>query len=56
MNVPDDAQSITVSQDGEVSVRISGQTDNVVGQLTISDFINPSGLSLWVKTFTPKRL
>ncbi len=45
MNVPDDAQSITVSQDGEVSVRVAGQADNVViGQLTISDFINPSGL------------
>ncbi|WP_105170767.1 flagellar basal-body rod protein FlgG [Pseudoalteromonas sp. T1lg24] len=45
MNVPDDAQQIIVSQDGEVSVRIAGQADNaVIGQLTISDFINPSGL------------
>jgi len=45
MNVPDDAQSLTVSQDGEVSVHIRGQAENVViGQLTISDFINPSGL------------
>ncbi len=45
MNVPDDAQQIVVSQDGEVSVRVRGQAENVViGQLTISDFINPSGL------------
>ena len=45
MNIPPDAQSLTISQDGEVSVRIAGQADNaVIGQLVISDFINPSGL------------
>ncbi len=45
MVIPNEARSITISQDGEVSVRIAGQADNVViGQLTISDFINPSGL------------
>jgi flagellar basal-body rod protein FlgG len=45
ITIPDDAQSITISRDGEVSVRISGQAENVVvGQLVISDFINPSGL------------
>lgn len=45
MNVPDDAKSISISQDGEVSVTIAGQAQNVViGQLVISDFINPSGL------------
>jgi flagellar basal-body rod protein FlgG len=45
MNVPDDAKSISISQDGEVSVTIAGQAENVViGQLVISDFINPSGL------------
>lgn len=43
--VPPNAQSITISQDGEVSVKLPGQADNaVVGQLTISDFINPAGL------------
>ncbi|NTS75399.1 flagellar basal-body rod protein FlgG [Catenovulum sp. SM1970] len=43
--IPPDAQSITVSQDGEVSVKQPGNADNtVVGQLTISDFINPAGL------------
>ncbi len=45
MNVPNDAQSLTISQDGEVSVRVAGQADNVViGQLSITDFINPAGL------------
>lgn len=43
--VPENAQSITVSQDGEVSVTLPGEAGNaVIGQLTISDFINPSGL------------
>lgn len=45
IQVPNDAQSITISGDGEVSVQIEGQAEAVVvGQLTISDFINPSGL------------
>ncbi|KMT66338.1 flagellar basal-body rod protein FlgG [Catenovulum maritimum] len=45
ITIPPDAQSITISQDGEVSVKLPGQADNaVVGQITISDFINPSGL------------
>lgn len=45
ITIPPDAQSITVSQDGEVSVTLPGQADNVVvGQLTLTDFINPSGL------------
>lgn len=45
ITVPQDAQSVTISQDGEVSVKVAGQADQtVVGQLTISDFINPAGL------------
>ncbi|EWH09950.1 flagellar basal body rod protein FlgG [Catenovulum agarivorans DS-2] len=45
ITIPPDAQSVTVSQDGEVSVTLPGQADNVVvGQLTLTDFINPSGL------------
>ena len=45
ITVPPDAQSITIAQDGQVSVRVRGQADNVnLGQITISDFINPSGL------------
>ncbi|NMV05737.1 flagellar basal body rod protein FlgG, partial [Vibrio parahaemolyticus] len=43
--IPEDAISITVGTDGEVSVRVRGQQDNqVVGQLTITDFVNPGGL------------
>lgn len=43
--IPDNATSITVSQEGEVSVKIPGNPENqVVGQLNMSDFINPSGL------------
>lgn len=54
--IPDDAQSITISQEGEVSVQIRGQAaPQVVGQITISDFINPAGLqpigqNLYVET------
>ncbi|GGO73945.1 flagellar basal-body rod protein FlgG [Bowmanella pacifica] len=54
--VPEDAQQITISQDGEVSATIRGQADPVVlGQITISDFINPTGLqpigqNLYVET------
>ena len=43
--VPDNAISITVGTDGEVSARIRGQQDNqVLGQITTTDFINPGGL------------
>lgn len=43
--IPDDASSITVGNDGEVSVRIRGQQDNqVVGQIATVDFVNPGGL------------
>ncbi|MBW8190839.1 flagellar basal-body rod protein FlgG [Neiella marina] len=45
MQVPEDAQSITVSGDGQVSVQLEGEAEEtIIGQLTISDFINPSGL------------
>ncbi|QDE31946.1 MULTISPECIES: flagellar basal-body rod protein FlgG [Shewanella] len=43
--IPDDATSITVSSAGEVSVQIPGTAESqVVGQLTMTDFINPAGL------------
>jgi len=43
--IPEDAQSITISQDGEVSVKLPGQVDQaVVGQLTVTNFVNPAGL------------
>lgn len=43
--IPGEAISITVGTDGEVSVRVRGQQDNqVLGQITTVDFINPGGL------------
>ncbi|AZL85480.1 MULTISPECIES: flagellar basal-body rod protein FlgG [Aliivibrio] len=43
--VPEDAINVTVGTDGEVSVRLRGQQDNqVIGQITTVDFINPGGL------------
>jgi flagellar basal-body rod protein FlgG len=45
IQIPDNALSISVGAEGEVSVRIAGQAENqVVGQLNINDFVNPSGL------------
>ena len=43
--VPPDATSITVAQDGQVSVQLPGQGEPaVLGQLTVTNFINPAGL------------
>ncbi|MBO9489073.1 flagellar basal-body rod protein FlgG [Endozoicomonas sp. G2_1] len=56
VTVPPDALEIIVSQDGEVSVRLQGQANNaVIGQITTSNFINPTGLepvgqNLYVET------
>jgi len=45
INIPEGAQSVTVSQDGIVSVQIDGQAaSQQVGQLQLADFINPGGL------------
>jgi flagellar basal-body rod protein FlgG len=45
ITVPPDAIEINISQDGEVSVKLQGQPDNaVLGQLTVTNFINPAGL------------
>lgn len=56
ITIPEDAQQITISQDGEVSVQIRGQAaPNVLGNLTLSDFVNAAGLqpigqNLYVET------
>ncbi|XOV79343.1 MAG: flagellar basal-body rod protein FlgG [Aestuariibacter sp.] len=56
ITIPDDAQQVTISQDGEVSVQVRGQADpTVVGQLNVSDFVNAAGLqpigqNLYVET------
>lgn len=45
MIVPEDAESIQLSQDGRVSVKIVGQTElQEIGQLELARFINPAGL------------
>jgi flagellar basal-body rod protein FlgG len=45
ITVPDGAQSITISRDGVVSVRVGGQDSPVqVGQLQLTDFVNMAGL------------
>lgn len=45
ITVPEDAQQITISQDGEVSASIRGQAEPaVLGQINVSDFINATGL------------
>jgi flagellar basal-body rod protein FlgG, Gram-negative bacteria len=53
ITVPDDAVQVTVGTDGEVSVRLRGQQENqVLGQITTADFINPGGLEPLAKIFT----
>jgi flagellar basal-body rod protein FlgG len=47
ITIPQDATSVTVAQDGTVSVIQAGQTTaSQVGQITLSNFVNPNGLSL----------
>src|SRR5688572_11264646 len=45
ITIPDGAQSITISRDGVVSVRVGGQDTPVqVGQIQLTDFVNMAGL------------
>ena len=45
ITIPPDAQTITISPDGAVSVRQAQQTQSTqVGQLTLAQFSNPGGL------------
>jgi flagellar basal-body rod protein FlgG len=45
MQVPENATSITVGRDGQVSVTVgNSSTAQDLGQITVTDFINPSGL------------
>ncbi|WP_005031729.1 flagellar basal-body rod protein FlgG [Holophaga foetida] len=47
ITVPQDALSVTIAQDGTISVTRSAQTQpEVIGQLTLVNFINPAGLNL----------
>lgn len=45
LTIPADAQTVTIGDDGVVSVKLAGQPDAVnIGNLNLVDFINPSGL------------
>ncbi|HAH70636.1 MAG: flagellar basal-body rod protein FlgG [Succinatimonas sp.] len=45
MQVPENATSLTVGRDGQVSVAIGNSSvSQDLGQITVTDFINPSGL------------
>jgi len=45
VTIPQDAQTITISQDGIVEVKLAGQVaPQQIGQIQLADFINPSGL------------
>lgn len=45
IQIPVDAQSITIGTDGVVQVRLPGQSDlSTVGNLDLVDFVNPTGL------------
>ncbi|MCC4263210.1 flagellar basal-body rod protein FlgG [Oceanimonas baumannii] len=45
MQIPENAQSISVGTNGEVSVQLAGQAEGqVIGQIIVTDFANPAGL------------
>jgi flagellar basal-body rod protein FlgG len=45
ITVPANAQSLTVGQDGTVSVTVPGQAaPQTVGQIQLANFVNPAGL------------
>lgn len=45
ITVPREADNVTITQQGEVSVRLAGDSENtVIGQIEIATFINPTGL------------
>lgn len=45
IQIPENATSMTVGRDGQVSVIVANQnTSQDIGQITVTDFINPSGL------------
>ncbi|RJO67164.1 MAG: flagellar basal-body rod protein FlgG [Myxococcales bacterium] len=45
ISIPQDATSITIGEDGTVSVTLAGQTEATeVGQIQLASFVNPAGL------------
>ncbi|MEJ5977514.1 flagellar basal-body rod protein FlgG [Novosphingobium sp. PS1R-30] len=52
IQIPEGAQSISVSSDGTVSATIQGQADpQELGQLTVASFTNPAGLQAAADNF-----
>ena len=45
IQIPEGAQSLTIGNDGTISVQMAGDAASVeIGSLTLTDFINPAGL------------
>ena len=45
ITIPQDAQSLTIGDDGVISVRLPGQaTTSNIGNMNLVDFVNPAGL------------
>ena len=45
VNIPQDAQSITIASDGTVSAMLAGSTTvTQLGNIQVADFVNPAGL------------
>ncbi len=45
INIPQDAQSVTIGTDGTVSARLAGDAQpQVLGNIQLVDFVNPAGL------------
>ena len=45
IEIPEDAESVTIGTDGTVSARMPGQPqEQDLGQIELADFVNPSGL------------
>lgn len=45
LNIPENAENVTIGEDGTVTVAVAGQADvQEVGQVQLVDFVNPAGL------------
>jgi flagellar basal-body rod protein FlgG len=45
IQIPENAQSVSLSRDGIVAVKLPGEAlEQEVGQITVADFVNPTGL------------
>lgn len=45
IEIPENAQSVSISRDGIVAVRLPGEPiEEEIGQITVADFVNPTGL------------